>query len=76
MKATMHAHETTDLEVGDTVDVLQAARLPVEYLIGTGTIRRITESASGERLYWIAGFPMARTASVLRKNLEAQEYEA
>jgi len=55
-------------DVGDMVVVLNACRLPkVEQSIGTGAIDRITyQSSDGEPLYWISGFPMARSARVLR----------
>jgi hypothetical protein len=52
--------------VGDTVDVLNASRLPkVEEVRHTGVIERILEIESGT-LYVIAGLPMARSAAVLR----------
>jgi hypothetical protein len=54
--------------VGDTVDVLNACRLPtVEQVTHTGVIQRIDERADGRpTLYWIAGLAVARTAGVLR----------
>lgn len=52
---------------GDLVDVLRACRLPkVEEVIGTGVIEDISESTSGERLYWITGFKAARTVREIR----------
>ncbi len=52
--------------VGDRVEVLRAARLPqVEEAIGTGVVARITMSGY-EELYWVDGFPTARTARELR----------
>lgn len=54
--------------VGDFVEVLNACSLPkAEKVIGAGEITRVTEqSTDGTLLYWVAGFPMARTAHVLR----------
>ena len=56
-------------KVGDTVDVLNAIRLPkVEQVIHTGTIERITTgTATGRTLYWISGRLTAASADVLRK---------
>lgn len=54
--------------VGDTVDVLNAFRLPaVEEVRHTGVIERITERSDGRpTLYWISGLAVARTTPVLR----------
>lgn len=53
---------------GDTVDVLNAFRLPkVEQVRHTGVIRRVEEREDGRpTLYWIEGLAVARTAEVLR----------
>jgi hypothetical protein len=52
--------------VGDTVDVLNAFRLPkVEEVRRTATVERIGESA-GEPLYWLSGGGVAHTARTLR----------
>jgi hypothetical protein len=51
---------------GDTVDVLNASRLPqVEEVRHTGTVIRVQESGA-ETLYWVSGLPCARVAKVLR----------
>lgn len=56
------------LGVGDAVTVLRAARLPdVEEPIGVSVIERVTRAESGERLYWVRGFPCARTERELRR---------
>ena len=52
-------------QIGDTVRVLRASRLPVEETLGTGEIVR-TSVSGATRLYWISGFPMPRQAFVLR----------
>lgn len=54
--------------VGDTVDVLNAFRLPkVEEVKHTGVILQIDEREDGRpTLYWISGLVVARTAPVLR----------
>lgn len=54
--------------VGDTVDVLNAFRLPkVEEVRHTGVIQRIEDrEPSSLTLYWVEGLAVARTASVLR----------
>lgn len=54
------------LEVGDTVKVLRAARLPLEDVLGIGPIERITRSESDELLYWVRGFACARSERELR----------
>ena len=55
------------LGVGDAVKVLRAARLPTEEPIGISVIERVTRSNTGEALYWVRGFPCARTERVLRR---------
>ena len=53
--------------VGDTVDVLNACRLPkVEQVKRTAVVERITEASSGEALYWLSGGGVAQTARTLR----------
>ena len=53
--------------VGDRVDVLVACHLPKrETVQGGGVVERVTESSSGEALYWVSGFSCARTSRVLR----------
>lgn len=53
--------------VGDIVDVLRSVRLPIEDVLATGTVERITEASDGnETLYWVSGFPCAKTARCLR----------
>jgi hypothetical protein len=55
--------------VGDTVDVLRAARLPkVEEVIGTGKVEGVLEPSEGsvETLYRVSGFPILRSARLLR----------
>ena len=52
------------IHVGDTVEVLLSTHRAT--VLGTGTVQRISYEFS-EPLYWIAGFPCARTASVLRQ---------
>jgi hypothetical protein len=61
---------TTTFSVGDRVKVLQSVR-PVERVRGIGTILRIT-AGHAEPLYWIEGFPCARTARELRMAEEAR----
>jgi hypothetical protein len=53
--------------VGDWVTVLRAARLPIEEAIGASVIERVSRSSAGENLYWVRGFPLAKTQSVLRR---------
>lgn len=55
------------LGVGDLVKVLRAVRLPLEEPIGIGTIERVTRASNGECLYWVRGFPCARTERELRR---------
>lgn len=56
------------LGVGDAVTVLRAARLPaVEEPVGVSVIERVTRATSGESLYWVRGFPCARTERELRR---------
>ena len=55
------------LGVGDLVRVLRACRLPAEDVLGVGQIERVTRSNAGESLYWVRGFPCARTARELRR---------
>jgi hypothetical protein len=53
--------------VGDVVDVLNSFRLPkVEEVKRTATVERITESSTGETLYWLSGGGVAQTARTLR----------
>lgn len=52
--------------VGDVVTVLRASRLPIEDPIGVSVIDRVTRSESGQSLYWVRGFPCARTDRELR----------
>lgn len=53
--------------VGDTVDVLNPFRLPkVEQVKRTAVVERITESSSGEPLYWLSGGGVAQTSRTLR----------
>lgn len=55
--------------VGDTVEVLRAARLPqVEEVIGSGKVEAVLEPSEGsvEALYLVSGFPILRSARVLR----------
>jgi hypothetical protein len=55
--------------VGDTVEVLRACRLPqVEEVLGRGTVERITNDTAplSEWLYWVGGFPCARSSRELR----------
>jgi len=54
--------------VGDTVDVLNAFRLPhIEDVRHTGVIERIEERADGRpTLFWISGLAVARTLPLLR----------
>lgn len=60
--------------VGDVVTVLRAARLPdVEEPIGEGAIERVTSSKSGEVLYWVRGFPCARTEHMLRSTAPTED---
>lgn len=55
------------LGVGDAVKVLRSARLPaVEEVIAISVVERVTRGASGESLYWVRGFPCARTGRELR----------
>lgn len=57
-------------QVGDTVNVLNSIRLPkVEQIVGYGVIERITQSLSGETLYWVSDRRMAVTGRVLRHAL-------
>lgn len=59
--------------VGDIVDVLNAFRLPtIEEVRRTATVERITESSSGELLYWLSGGGVAQTARTLRLVRRAQ----
>jgi len=52
---------------GDTVDVLNASRLPtVEEVRHTGEIVRVQPREGQPTLYWIAGHSVARSAKVLR----------
>jgi hypothetical protein len=61
------SHSPVRFGVGDMVDVLLACHLPKrETVMGTGRIHRISQGSSGDTLYWIEGFPMARTSGVLR----------
>lgn len=54
-------------KVGTEVQVLSPSWLPVEVVLGCGVVERISrQSSDGTPLFWIAGFPMARTARVLR----------
>jgi len=55
------------LGVGDAVTVLRAARLPIEESLGVGVIQRIARQSSGQSLYWVSGFPCARTERTLRR---------
>jgi len=52
--------------VGDVVHVLRTGRLPIEDILGTGPIARVTTDDAGRHLYWIEGFACARTAYALR----------
>lgn len=61
--------------VGDSVDVLRSARLPkIEEVIGTGTVEAVLEPSEGsvETLYLVSGFPILRSASVLRLVVRAR----
>jgi hypothetical protein len=52
---------------GDSVDVLNAFRLPtVEEVRHTGVIQRVEDRDGLPTLYWISGLAVARTAPVLR----------
>lgn len=56
------------LGVGDMVKVLRACRLPgVEEVVGVAPIERVTRAGSGESLYWVRGFAVARTERELRR---------
>lgn len=56
--------------VGDTVEVLNAFRLPkVEEVSHVGVIERVEERGAAPTLYWISGLAVARTAPVLRLRL-------
>jgi hypothetical protein len=58
----------SEIFVGDTVDVLNAIRLPkVEQVIHTGAVERVTRRDGHEALFWIVGRSTAVTARVLRK---------
>ncbi len=58
---------TTTFNVGDTVNVLQAAHLPREVVSSTGVIERITyQSSDGTPLYWVSSRRAAVTARQLR----------
>jgi hypothetical protein len=59
-----------EFSVGDRVEVLRASRR--DNVIGVGVIERITGS-NDTPLYWVSGFPMARTADVLRLDRVARE---
>jgi hypothetical protein len=53
--------------VGDTVNVLNAFRLPkVEEVRHTGTVERIEDRDGLPTLFWISGLAVARTLPVLR----------
>ncbi len=67
MTDTRETHDYRPLGVGDLVRVLRACRLPVEDVLGVGQIERVSRSESGERLYWVRGFPVARTERELRR---------
>lgn len=61
--------------VGDTVEVLRAARLPkVEEVVGTGKVEVVLDPSEGsvETLYLVSGFPMLRSAKVLRLVVRAR----
>lgn len=71
MGAWLHSMEHGTIPVrfceGDTVDVLNASRLPqVEEVRHTGKVTRVQAMPDGETLYWISGLPMSRSARVLR----------
>ena len=55
--------EFKEFKVGDEVCVLRGGRpSPVEHILGYGTITRVTNG----NLFWVSGFPCARTSDVLR----------
>ena len=62
------ANRMRPLGIGDAVTVLRAARLPaIEESLGVSVIERVTRSESGAFLYWVCGFPCARTERELRR---------
>jgi len=57
----------TRFSVGDEVIVLEAILLPKRLVEkGRGRIHKITRETSRDPLYWVEGFPLGRTALVLR----------
>lgn len=56
------------IAAGDTVNVLNAFRLPhVQEVRHTGVVQRVEEFPDGRpTLYWISGLAVARTLPVLR----------
>ena len=66
----------TNFQVGDTVTVLRAVRLPIEDPLGVGLIERVTHSSSGETFYWVRGFACARSARELRLVQGDQDMDA
>ena len=56
-------------QIGDEVVVLQANRLPRLIEHGRGVIHRVAETQGDwavYNIYFVTGFPMARSAAVLR----------
>lgn len=64
-------------KVGTEVQVLSASWLPVEVVMGCGVVERIThQNSDGTPLFWVSGFPRARTARVLRLTPGALDAES